>query len=89
MTPDAISLPDIVAEVTCQFHAYEAALMGNDIEALIGFFWADPRLTRYGIADRQLGIDAMDEFRRASPAPGFTRRLENLRIVSFRQICMN
>ena len=40
MTPDAISLPDIVAEVTCQFHAYEAALMGNDIEALIGFFWA-------------------------------------------------
>ena len=83
MTPDAISHADIVAEVTREFHAYEAALMGNDVEALIGFFWADPRLTRYGIADRQLGIDEMIAFRRASPAPAFTRRIENLRITAF------
>jgi hypothetical protein len=57
--------------------------MANDVETLIAFFWADPRLTRYGIADRQFGIAEMRTFRRASPAPDFTRRIENLRVTSF------
>jgi Protein of unknown function (DUF3225) len=83
MTPDAIDQPYVVAEVTREFHAYERALMHNDVDALIGFFWPDARLTRYGIADRQLGIDEMAVFRRATPAPDFTRRLENLRISTF------
>ncbi len=81
--PDAIDRVEVVAEVTRLFHAYEQALMGNDVAALMGFFWDDPRLTRYGIADRQLGIAQMQAFRRASPAPGFSRRLENLRIHAF------
>jgi hypothetical protein len=75
--------PGVVAEVTRLFHAYERALMDNDADALIGFFWNDARLTRYGIADRQLGIDEMVAFRRGTPAPAFTRRLENLRITAF------
>jgi hypothetical protein len=83
MTGLAIDRPQVVAEVTRQFHAYEAALMGNDVAALIDFFWADARLTRYGIADRQLGIQEMVAFRQATPAPTFTRRLENLRITAF------
>lgn len=83
MTPDAIDRPFVVAEVTREFHAYERALMGNDVDALIATFWPDARLTRYGIADRQLGIDEMVAFRRATPAPAFTRRLENLRITAF------
>ena len=83
MTPPAVDRPEVVAEVTRLFHAYEAALMGNDVDALLGFFWADERLTRYGIADRQLGFAEMLAFRQGTPAPGFTRRLENLRISSF------
>ncbi|WP_088279558.1 AtzH-like domain-containing protein [Ideonella sp. A 288] len=83
MTPADIDRPSVVAEVRRQFDAYERALMGNDVEGLIGFFWPDARLTRYGIADRQLGIAEMVAFRRATPAPGFTRRLENLRITAF------
>jgi hypothetical protein len=83
MTPEAIDRPFVVAEVTREFHAYELALMGNDVDALIAYFWPDARLTRYGIADRQLGIDEMVAFRRATPAPTFTRRLENLRITAF------
>ena len=71
------------AEVECQFWAYERAFMANDVETLIAFFWDDGRLTRYGIADRQLGIDEMRAFRRASPAPDFTRRIENLRVTTF------
>jgi hypothetical protein len=83
MTPEAVDRPFVVAEVMREFHAYEHALMGNDVDALIAFFWPDARLTRYGIADRQLGIDEMRAFRRATPAPHFTRRLENLRITAF------
>jgi hypothetical protein len=78
-----IDVPDVVADVERQFWAYEKAFMANDVEALIDFFWADPRLTRYGIADRQFGIEQMRTFRRASPAPDFTRSIENLRIASF------
>lgn len=83
MNGDAIDRPAVLAEVQRQFEEYERALMANDAEALIASFWADARLTRYGIADRQLGIDEMAAFRRATPAPAFTRRLENLRITAF------
>lgn len=83
MTADDIDHAWVVAEVAQLFHDYERALMGNDVDALLGFFWADARLTRYGIADRQLGIGEMISFRRATPAPDFTRRLENLRITAF------
>ena len=73
----------MVAEVTAVFHAYEAALMGNDVAALNGHFWADARVTRYGIADRQWGIAELVAFRAATPAPRFSRTLHHLRISSF------
>jgi hypothetical protein len=83
MNPALIDDPQVLASVTAVFHDYERALMTNDVESLIGHFWPDARLTRYGIADRQLGIDEMIAFRAATSAPTFTRRLENLRISSF------
>jgi len=83
MSASLIDQPDVVADVTRQFWAYEKAFMANDVDGLIAFFWADVRLTRYGIADRQFGIEEMRTFRRASPTPAFTRRIENLRIASF------
>ncbi len=83
MSPHDIDRPDVVADVLRQFEAYEQAFMANDVQTLVGFFWADARLTRYGIADRQLGIAEMRAFRRASPAPDFTRRIENLRVTAF------
>jgi hypothetical protein len=83
IAPGGIDLPEVVAEVTRQFWAYERAFMDNAVETLVAFFWDDARLTRYGIADRQLGIDEMRAFRRASPVPDFTRRIENLRIATF------
>ena len=83
MNTPGVDRADVVEDVVRQFWAYEKAFMANDVEALIDFFWADARLTRYGIADRQLGIAEMRAFRRASPAPDFTRRIENLRVTSF------
>lgn len=83
MNPAVIGDPRVIAEVTAVFHAYERALMDNDVAKLNGYFWPDARLTRYGIADRQLGIAELVAFRAATPPPSFTRRLENLRICSF------
>ena len=83
MNPAVIDDPQVVAEVTAVFHAYEAALMGNDVAALNGHFWADARVTRYGIADRQWGIAELVAFRAATPAPRFSRTLQHLRICSF------
>ena len=87
MSPADINLPPVVEEVTALFHRYEAALMGNDLAALDAFFWPDERLTRYGIADRQWGISALRDFRAATPAPTFTRRLEHLRILAIGADC--
>ncbi len=83
MTAQDIDRAEVLAEITRLFHAYERALMANDLPTLLDFFWHDPRLTRYGIADRQLGMEQMIAFRRDGPAPNFTRRLENLRITAF------
>ena len=81
-TPQDLDRPDVLAEVQAAFEAYERALMSNDVAALNGFFWQDARTTRYGIADRQLGIDELIAFRAATPAPDFTRSLHRLRILS-------
>ena len=35
--------PATLAEVEAAFAAYEAALVGNDVAALDGFFWRDAR----------------------------------------------
>jgi hypothetical protein len=83
MTDDDIDRPEVIAEVTRLFHAYEAALMRNDVAALEGFFWADARVTRYGIADRQKGHRELAAFRASQPAPRFTRTLHDLRIRAF------
>jgi hypothetical protein len=75
--------PEVVREVRARFEAYERAFMAHDVQALNGFFWNDPAVTRYGIADRQLGHDALAEFRARSARPDFTRRLEQTRITTF------
>ena len=80
---DQIDLPYVRAEVEACFHAYEAALMANDVPALLNFFWADERLTRYGVADRQWGHAEQVAYRQAQPAPTHSRRLAHLRISTF------
>lgn len=79
----AINLPEVVDELTTLLHDYEAAFMANDTDALADYFWDDERVTRYGIADRQLGAAALRAYRAATPAPAFTRRLLSPRISTF------
>ena len=79
---DAVNRPEVLAEITELFHAYEAAFMRNDVAVLNNYFWNDPALTRYGIADLQMGHAELVAFRAASPAPDVTRSLHNVRITT-------
>jgi hypothetical protein len=81
--PGRFDKPAVLAELHAVFEAYERALMDNDVAALNAFFWQDARVTRYGVADRQWGIAELEAYRAATPAPGFTRRLEHLRLHAF------
>ena len=83
MQPNDLNRPDVVAEVTRLFLAYEAALMRNDVEALNAYFWDHGAVTRYGIADRQWGHSALVAHRKTVPAPDFTRTLHDVRVTTF------
>ncbi|SMC44135.1 AtzH-like domain-containing protein [Polynucleobacter kasalickyi] len=80
-----VNQPEVVAEITKIFYEYEQALMTNDVEKLNQYFWQDERVTRYGIGDRQWGIQELVAYRQETPAPDFTRTLEHLRVSTFDQ----
>jgi hypothetical protein len=63
-----IDIPEVVAEVTAAFEAYERALVDNDIDALNRFFWKDERTLRFGFAEHLYGHAAIAAFRAARPA---------------------
>jgi len=83
MKADQIDRPDVVAEIGRVFEAYEAALKRNDAAALNEFFWDDPRALRYGISERNLGIDEIRRWRNTAPAVPASRRLRGTQIVTF------
>jgi len=70
-----INDPAVLAEVTALVDAYEAALMGNDVEALDGAFWNSPHTVRLGVAENLWGFDQIAAFRvgRAGGSPPRTR----------------
>ena len=75
--------PATLAEVEAAFGAYEAALVGNDVAALDGFFWRDARALRYGAGENLYGHAAIAAFRAARPAAGLARDLDRTVITSF------
>ena len=56
--------PNALAEVTAAFHAYEAALMADDIAAMDALFHDAPTTNRYGVGEVLYGIEAIRDFRR-------------------------
>ena len=47
-----VNRAEVVAEVVEAFDRYERSLVDGDNETVAGFFWADPRLVRFGLADQ-------------------------------------
>jgi hypothetical protein len=78
-----VDLPEIVAEVTEQFAAYERALVSNDVAVLDALFRADARTLRYGIAENLYGYDAIMAFRAGRSPAGLMRRIEKTVITSY------
>ena len=56
--------PARLAEVTAAFHAYERALMADDIAAMDALFHDAPTTNRYGLGEVLYGIEAIRDFRR-------------------------
>ncbi len=77
--------PATLDEVERAFAAYEQALVSNDVEALDGFFWNDPRVVRYGGAENLYGYEAIAAFRAARSPAGLMRTLERPVITTFGQ----
>jgi ketosteroid isomerase-like protein len=59
-----INDPQALAEVTLAFHAYETALMADDVAGMDALFHAAPTTNRYGVGEVLYGIDAIRDFRK-------------------------
>jgi ketosteroid isomerase-like protein len=78
-----IDLPDVVAEVTAAFEAYERALVSNDVAALDAMFHDDPRTVRFGGAENLFGYAQIKAFRAGRSAVGLARALSNTIITAY------
>lgn len=56
--------PQVVAEVSAAFHAYEAALMEDDVPAMDTLFHDAPSTVRYGVGEVLYGADEIRAFRK-------------------------
>jgi hypothetical protein len=59
-----INDPQVIAEVTAAFHAYERALMADDIPAMDALFHHADTTVRYGVGEVLYGIDEIRAFRK-------------------------
>ena len=84
--PLPINDPALLAEVTAAFHAYERALMADDIATMDALFHDAPTTNRFGVGEVLWGIDAIREFRKGrggSPQ----RRLGRVAITAYGANC--
>ena len=72
----------VEAEVRAAFDAYEAALQGNDVAALTGFFWDDARAVRLASEGGLYGIAAIAAFRRGRDVSDIARELTRVDVVA-------
>ncbi|MGI4951540.1 MAG: oxalurate catabolism protein HpxZ [Janthinobacterium lividum] len=85
MNDATLNRPDIVAEVTALFEAYEQALIDKDVAVLDATFWNSPHTIRYALRENGYGFDEIHAARVNAPLlPGGSKerriRLEVLTI---------
>ncbi|HEU5273145.1 MAG TPA: oxalurate catabolism protein HpxZ [Xanthobacteraceae bacterium] len=83
--PLEVNDPQVLADLTAAFEAYERALVDNDIPALNRMFWDSPLTLRYGTRAHELlrSHAEIAEFRLKRGAVDQRRTLRNTRIVTF------
>jgi hypothetical protein len=77
-----INIPEVQAQVTAAFYAYEQALMEDDIPSMDNLFFDSEWTIRYGVGEVLYGMNAIREFRkqRGGSPP---RKLARVEITSF------
>jgi hypothetical protein len=78
-----INLELIQAEIKAVFDRYETALVNNDLDMLDKFFWHNPLVVRFGIAENLYGIEAIRAFRKSRSTTALKRDLMNTIITTY------
>ena len=81
----AVNIPEVVAELTAEFEAYERAIVTGDFQTVIRLFWDSPQTLRYGTTLREhfYSNAEITQFR-VQRGPLIQRRtLRNTRITTF------
>lgn len=68
-----LNSPAVVEEIARLHDAYERALIANDVDALVQFFWDSPHVVRFGVSEHLYGADAIAAYRQGNK-PVFTER---------------
>ena len=73
---------ETLAAIRAAFDAYEAALIANDVAALSGFFWADPRAVRLSPGARSTATPRSPPSAAAATSATWRRDLTRSRIIA-------
>jgi len=80
LTPN---LPEIVAEVSALFEAYEQALIDKNVDVLDATFWNSPHTIRYALHENGYGFEAIHAHRvTRPPGPGIKEKRIRLEILT-------
>ncbi|MBD3846806.1 oxalurate catabolism protein HpxZ [Bosea sp. SSUT16] len=80
MTPN---LPDVVAEISALFEAYEQALIDKNVDILDATFWDSPHTIRYALGENGYGFSEIHAHRVARPpGPGIKEKRIRLEILT-------
>ena len=78
-----INRPDVLAEVTEKFLAYEHAINTNDVEVLDGSFLESDLTVRFGMSEELWSYDEIKAFRRTRNTAGTPRQLIRYAITTY------
>ncbi len=82
-----INDPEVTAQIAALHEEYEAALVSNNVEKLVTFFWDSPHALRFGVNESLYGAKEIEAFRKNRPAIDLRREVSNLKIVTFGSDC--
>ena len=83
MTDLTPNIPDVVAEISALFEAYEQALIDKNVDVLDAAFWNSPHTIRYALHENGYGFKEIHDHRVARPpGPGIKEKRIRLEILT-------
>lgn len=83
MTDLIPNIPEVVAEISARFEAYEQALIDKNVDVLDAAFWNSPYTIRYALHENGYGFQEIHGHRVARPpGPGIKEKRIRLEILT-------